>query len=197
LLKEKNDVFDKFKEFKALVENLTKRKIKTLRLDNGGEFTSEELKEYCKDVEIKREISTSYNPQQNGIVERKNQTIMEAVKTMIHDQYLHMHLWVEAVKTTVYVQNKIPHKVLENNTLEEIFSREKPKVNHFRIFVYHVFVHVPKETRTKLDPFEQKGIFVGYSYTSKTYRICILGHRKVEINRDVTFDENAAFSKSK
>jgi hypothetical protein len=94
-------------------------------------------------------------------------------------------------------ENKIPHKVLENNTLEEIFSREKPKVNHFRIFVYHVFVHVPKETRTKLDPFEQKGIFVGYTDTSKAYRIYIPSHWKVEINQDVTFNENASFSKSK
>jgi hypothetical protein len=63
LLKEKNEVFGKFKEFKALVENLTKRKIKTLRSDNGGEFTSEEFKEYSKKVGIKRELSTPYNPQ--------------------------------------------------------------------------------------------------------------------------------------
>jgi hypothetical protein len=63
LLKAKNEVFGKFKEFKALVENLTERKIKTLRSDNGGEFTSEEFKEYCKEVGIKRELSTPYNPQ--------------------------------------------------------------------------------------------------------------------------------------
>jgi transposase InsO family protein len=103
LLKAKNEVFGKFKEFKALVENLTERKIKTLRSYNGGEFTSEEFKEYCKEVEIKREISTPYNPQQHGIAERKNQIIMEEVKAMIHDQDLPMHLWAEAVKTSVYV----------------------------------------------------------------------------------------------
>jgi hypothetical protein len=125
LLKEKNEVFGKFKEFKALVENLTERKIKTLRSDNGGEFTSEEFKEYCKEVGIKRELSTPYNPQQNGVAERKNQTIMEAVKAMIHDQDLPMHLWEEATKTAVYVQNISPHKVLENKTPEEMFSGEK------------------------------------------------------------------------
>jgi hypothetical protein len=103
LLKEKNEVFGKFKDFKALVENLTERKINTLHSDNGGEFTSEEFKEYCKEVGIKREIYTPYNSQEIGIAERKNQTIMEAVKAMIHDQDLPMHMWAEAVKMTMYV----------------------------------------------------------------------------------------------
>jgi transposase InsO family protein len=103
LLKSKYGVFSKFKEFKALVEILSERKIKLLRLDNGGEDTSEEFANFCKDAEIKRELTTPYNPQQNSVAERKNRTIMEAVKTMIHDQDLPMHLWVEAAKTTVYV----------------------------------------------------------------------------------------------
>ena len=62
-----------------------------------------EFKAFYKEVGIKRELSTPYNPQQNGVVERKNQTIMEAVKAMIHDQDLPMHLWEEAARTTVYV----------------------------------------------------------------------------------------------
>jgi transposase InsO family protein len=103
LLKAKNEVFGKFKEFKALVENLREWKIKTLRSDNGGEFTSEEFKEYCKEVGIKRELSTPYNPQENGLAKRKNQMIMEAMKAMIHDQDLPMHLWAKATKTAVYV----------------------------------------------------------------------------------------------
>ena len=91
-LKSKYEVFGKFKEFKALVESLSKRKIKTLRSDNGGEYTSNEFGIFFKDVEIKRELTTPYNPQNNGVVERKNQTIMEAMKTMIHDQDLPMHI---------------------------------------------------------------------------------------------------------
>jgi transposase InsO family protein len=83
-------VFGKFKEFKALIENLSERKIKTLRSDNGGEYTSKEFVNFCKDVGIKRELTTPYNPQQNGVAERKNRTMMEAVKTMIHDQDLPM-----------------------------------------------------------------------------------------------------------
>jgi transposase InsO family protein len=78
-LKAKNEVFNKFKEFKALVENLSEKKINILRSDNGGEFTSDEFKALCKEVRIKRELSTPYNPQQNGVAERKNRTIMEAI----------------------------------------------------------------------------------------------------------------------
>jgi transposase InsO family protein len=141
LLKAKNEVFGKFKEFKALVENLTERKIKTLRSDNGGEFTLEEFKEYCKEVGIKRELSTPYNPQQNGVAKRKNRTIMEVVKAMIHDQDPPMHLWAEASKTAMYVHNRSPHKVLENKTPEEMFLGEKPKVSHLGIFGCLVFVH--------------------------------------------------------
>jgi transposase InsO family protein len=92
-LKSKDEVFNKFKEFKALIENLSERNIKTLRSDNGGEYTSKEFVNYCKDVGIKRDLTTPYNPQQNGVAEIKNRTIMEAVKTMIHDQDLPMCLW--------------------------------------------------------------------------------------------------------
>jgi len=67
-----------------------------LRLDNGGEFTSNEFNKICKKAGIKRELTSPYNPQQNGVAERKNRTITEAVKAMIHDQDLPMYLWAEA-----------------------------------------------------------------------------------------------------
>jgi len=111
-LKSKDEVLGKFKEFKALVENLSERKIKTLRSDNGGEYTSNEFGIFFIDVEIKRELATPYNPQQNGVEERKNRTIMEAVNTMIHDRDLPMHLSIEAARTTVYVQNRLSNSAL-------------------------------------------------------------------------------------
>ena len=111
-----------------------------------------EFKTFCKEVGIKREFSTPYNPQRNGVVERKDRTIMEAVKAMIHDQDLLMHLWAEAARTTVYVQNRSPHRVLGNKTPEEMFSGEKPKLGHLKIFGFPVYIHVPKEKRLKLEP---------------------------------------------
>jgi transposase InsO family protein len=86
-----------------LIENLSKRKIKILRSDNGGEYSSKEFINFCRDVGIKRELTTPYNTQQNGVDERKNRTIIEVVKTMIHDQDLPMCLWEEAAMAVVYV----------------------------------------------------------------------------------------------
>jgi transposase InsO family protein len=104
-LKNKDGVLAKFQEFKVQVENQTRRKIKILRLDNGGEYTSKEFNSFCIEAGIKREFTILYNPQQNGVAERKNRTIIEATKAMIHDQSLPMTLWEETCMTTVYVKN--------------------------------------------------------------------------------------------
>ena len=88
-----DEVFNKFKEFKALIENYTEKKINIFQSNNGGEFTSNGFKELCKDSGIKKELTTPYNPQQNGVEERKNRMIMEATRAMLHDQDLPMHLW--------------------------------------------------------------------------------------------------------
>ena len=125
-MKKKDEVFEIFKEFKALVENLSEKKIKILKSDNG-EFTSNEFNDYCKEVGIKRELTIPYNPQQNGVAERKNRSIMKVVKAMIHDPDLPMHLWAEAARTTVYVQNRISHSALGNKTPEEMFFGKKKR----------------------------------------------------------------------
>ena len=102
---------------------------------------------------------------------------MEAVKAMIHNQDLLMHLWAEATGTAVYVQNRSPHQGIGNKTLEEVFSGEKLEVSHLRIFGCPIFMHVPKDKRMKLEPLGRKGIFVGYNETSKAFRIYIPGFK--------------------
>jgi hypothetical protein len=86
---------------------------------------------------------------------------------MMYDQNLPLSLWVEVVSTAVYIQNKCLHKALEKKTPEEVFTGKKPSVDHLRIFGSPVYIHVPKEKRTKLEPTGKKGTFVGYSETSK------------------------------
>jgi len=87
-----------------------------------------------------------------------------------------------------YVQNRSPHRILGDNTPEEAFTGAKPVVSHLRIFGCPMYIHVPKDKRTKLDPSGNKGTFVGYSDTSKAYRIYIPRQRQIEVSRDVTFD---------
>ena len=93
-------------------------------------------------------------------------------------------------RTAVYVQNCTPHRLLENKNPKEVFSSKKLEFSHLRIFGYPVYIHIPKEKRTKLDPSGKKGIFVGYFESSKAYRIYFLGYKNIDISRDVTFDED-------
>jgi hypothetical protein len=99
--------------------------------------------------------------------------------------------------TDVYIQNNSPHKNLKNMTPEEAFTGVKPKVRHFKIFGCSIYIHVPKEKRTKLDPSGIKGTFVGYNESSKAYRIYIPCQRQIEVRRYVTFEEEIAFRRSK
>jgi hypothetical protein len=122
---------------------------------------------------------------------------MEVVKTTIHDQDLPMCLWAEATMAVVYVQNRLSHSALGLKTSEEMFTGKKLEVIHLKIFGYPVFIHIPKEKRNKLEPSGKKGIFVGYCEVSKAFRIYIPGHQHIEINRDVTFDEDATLKKSR
>jgi hypothetical protein len=196
LLKTKDEVFSKFQEFKEEIENLTNKKIKTLRINNGGEYTSKEFVAFCKSTGIRRELTVPHNPQQNGVAERKNRSIEETVKALLNDQGLSMFLWGEAAMTTIYVQNRSPHCILKDMTPEEDFLGKKPNVENLRIFGCPVYSHIPKDKRNKLEPSGKKGIFVGYSESSKAYRIYIPEQHKIEVSRDVTFNEKMAFKKS-
>ena len=97
----------------------------------------------------------------------------------------------------VYIQNRISHSALGNKTPEEKFSGEKPEVSHLKIFGCPVYIHIPKEKRTKLDYSGKKGLFIVYSEQSKAYQIYIPGYCQIELSRDVTFDEDTTFRKSK
>ena len=116
---------------------------------------------------------------------------------MIHYPDLPMYLWEEVARTTVYVHNRISHGILRNKTPEEMFTGENPEVSNLKIFGCSVYINIPKEKRSKLDPSRKKGLFVGYSEQSKAYQIYILGYRQIEISRDVTFDEDTTFRKSR
>jgi hypothetical protein len=107
-----------------------------------------------------------------------------------------MFLWAEACNTTTYIQNWCPHMILQDKTLGEAFTGVKLEVSHFCIFGCPVYIRVPVEKRTKLEPFNKKGLFVGCSETSKAYKVYILEKRKTIVSRDVKFEEDFASRKS-
>jgi hypothetical protein len=115
-------------------------------------------------------------------------TICEAAKAMRFDQDLSNSLWTEATSTAVYIQNRCPHAILKDKTPKEVFSGIKPEVGHLRIFGCPLYIHVPKKKRTKIEP---------SCKNSKAYRIYVPCQRQIEVSRDVTFHEEAAFKKSR
>jgi len=121
-MKSKDEVFRVLQELKVEVENQTRKRIKILRSNNGGEYTSKELIAFCKESGIKKELIVPYNPQQNGVAKRKNRSIEEYMKAMMHDQDVPMFLWGEATKIVVYILNRSHHKIMEDKTLEEAFT---------------------------------------------------------------------------
>jgi len=150
LLRTKGEVFDKFKEYKALVDNQTDMKIKTFRSNNGGEFVSKKFDNFWHECGIQRQTSAPYTPQQNGVAERANRTIMECVRSMIPTQGLDLEFWAEAVNTVVYIKNQCPTKAFESKTPQEAWTGRKPNVSHLRVFGCKAFAHILDEKKSKL-----------------------------------------------
>ncbi|GKA91411.1 retrovirus-related pol polyprotein from transposon RE1 [Tanacetum coccineum] len=125
-MKEKSQVFEIFKKFKNFVEKQTGSFIKILRSDQGKEYNSKELDKFCEDKGMHKQLTSRYTPQQNGVFERKNQTIVEIAKSMMHEKGLPKSFWVEAVYTAVYLLNRSPTKALDNKTPLEAWNGRKP-----------------------------------------------------------------------
>lgn len=120
MLKRKSDALDSFKKFKALAETEKNSQIGCLRTDQGGEFTSNSFSDFCEENGIRRQFSSPYSPQQNGVVERRNQTIMNMVKSMLKTKNFSKNFWGEAVNTTTYLLNCSPTKSLDGKLLMKL-----------------------------------------------------------------------------
>jgi transposase InsO family protein len=190
-MRQKSEVFIIFKKFKAFVEKQSGRFIKMLRSDRGKEYTSNEFQKFCEDEGVERQLTVGYTPQQNGVSERKNQTVMEMAKSMLFEKGLPKAFWPEAVNTAVYLMNRCPTKAIWKKTPFEAWSGRTPSVNHLKVFGCVCYAQIPKQKRTKLEETSEKCVFIGYSSMSKGYRLYNLKTNKVIISRDVVFDEKA------
>ena len=189
-LKNKNEVLEKFKTWKTLVERQSEHKIKTFRSDNGGEFTSKAFDETLHRDGIERQTSAPYTPQQNGVAERANRTLVEMARAMIHAQGLTYEFWAEAVCNATYIRNRCPTKAVHNMTPEEAWSGKKPHVSHLRVFGCVAFAKVPDEKRSKLDAKAIKCLMLGYCEGTKAYRLICLDSKKIIKSPHVTFFED-------
>ena len=189
-LKTKDQVFECFLAWKALVEKATKRKVRTFRTDNGGEYTSTQFKNYLKGEGIRHELTIPKTPEQNGVSERLNRTLVEMARSMLLDSKLPKKFWAEAVSTADYLKNRSPSKAL-NMTPYEAWYGSKPRVNRLRVFGCDAYTHIPKDERTKFDSKTRKCIMVGYGTVTKGYRLYDMKEKKIIRSRDVHFNESA------
>lgn len=170
-LKSKSDVFQALQNFVIMMENQTGRKTKIIQSDNGKEFVNATIDEFLKKRGIIRRLTIPYYPQQNGVAERRNHTLVEMARCLLLQSGLPPSFWAEAVNTANYIRNRCPSKSLDGRTPFEALSEKIPDVSHFRKFGQRVFVLCNKPGIGKLDSRGVTGIFVGYSDSSKGYRI--------------------------
>ena len=187
-LKHISEVFAKFKEFEGIITNDSGFKIGRLRTDNGGEDISSEFEEYLKFKGICHEVTVPYTPEQNGVAERLNCTLIEAARSMISHAKLNSSYWGEAVATAAYVRNRTVTTATGTTPYERWYNR-KPDVSNLKVFSCIVYAHIPDAVRQKLDMKAVKVRFVGYSTHPRGYRLLTEATKKVIIRRDVTFNE--------
>ncbi|GAA0141429.1 transmembrane signal receptor [Lithospermum erythrorhizon] len=189
LLTNKSDAFERFKEFKIMVEKETNEHICCLRTDRGGEYTSNDFNIFCRENGIKRHMTTTYTPQQNGVAERKNRTVMNMVRTMLVVKNMPRSFWPETVLWTFHVLNRCPTLSVKNMTPQQAWNGIKPSLSHFRIWGCIAHAHVNKVHIDKLDKRSIKCIFLGISEGTKGYRLYDVDAKKVIISKDVVFEE--------
>ncbi|GKA04178.1 putative ribonuclease H-like domain-containing protein [Tanacetum coccineum] len=186
----KDETSEIFKNFIKEIENLVDNKVKIIRSDNGTEFKNKFMDDFCREKGIKREYSVAKTPQQNGVAERRNRTLIEAARTMLADSKLPTTFWAEAVSTTCYVQNRVLVVKPHNKTPYELFRCFKPALSFMRPFGCHVTILNTLDSLGKFDGKSDKGFFFGYSLSSKVFRVYNTRTRRVEENLRIVFLEN-------
>ncbi|KAG8478019.1 hypothetical protein CXB51_027833 [Gossypium anomalum] len=162
------------------------KQIKYLRTDNGLEFCSDEFNRLCKSEGIMRHLTVRHTPQQNGVAERMNRTIMEKVRCMFSNANLPKSFWVEAASTACFLINRSPSVAVEKKTPEEVWSGNPANYSDLKIFGCPTYAHVDNG---KLEPRSIKCVFLGYKAGVKGYKLWCPKNRKVVISRDVIFYE--------
>ncbi|GJZ58785.1 putative ribonuclease H-like domain-containing protein [Tanacetum coccineum] len=178
------------KFFITRVENLIDQRVKVIRCDNETKFKNKEMNQFCERKGIEREFSIARTPQQNRVAERKNKTLIEAVRTMLADSKLPTTFWAETVNTACYVQNRVLVTKPHNKTPYELFLGRKPALGFMRPFGCPVTILNTIDHLGKFDGKADEGFFVGYSINSKAFRVFNNRTRIVEENLHIQFSEN-------
>ncbi|KAH9689155.1 Integrase catalytic domain-containing protein [Citrus sinensis] len=186
-MRAKDEVLEIFVKWKKLVETQTGRKIKVLRYDNEGEYTSDPFLQVCQNEGIKRHFTVRHTLQQNGVAERMNRTLLEKVWCMLSNAGLDKKFWAESVNYASHLVNRLPSAAIGGKTLMEMWSGKYAQdYDSLRIFGCPSYYHVKDG---KLDSRATKTIFVGFKGGVKGFKLWDLEDKKFMCSKDVTFDE--------
>ena len=197
LLKEKSEAFEKFKTFKVLAEQETHTELKNLRTDRGGEFCSREFQAYCERNDIKRHLTGPYSPQQNGVVERHNRTLLEVIRSILKHMNLPNHLWGEAIRHCTYLINRVVTRSLEGTTPYEDLKSRKPNLSHVKVFGCVCYARIERAGRKNLDDRSRTLVHLGIEPGSKAYRLFDPLSKCIVVSRDVVFEEEKSLNWTK
>jgi hypothetical protein len=195
LIRTKDEALDRFKLFKAEVENLFNCKIKSLS-DRGGEYFNNDFDCFFYDNCIIHERTTPYTPLQNSVAERKNRTLMDMVNAMLDHSGLLENLWGEAIFSTIHILKRVSSKRNDMSPYELWFKR-KPNLNYFKLWGCIAYVRLLDLKRSKLGPRTSKCVFIDYASRNKAYRFLELDSNVIIESRDAEFFESNTIKNSK
>lgn len=188
MLKSKSEIFNVFKEFKALIENQTGRKIKCLQSDNGKKYINREFNDFLKREGIRHRLTVTHTPEQNGVAERRNRILVKMARYLLIQSNLSPSFWKEAINTANYIRNRYPTSNLGGKAPHEKWTGDT-NVGYFQDFDCSVYFLDRNPNKEKFQSRSKKGIFVGYTENFKAYRIWIPDEHRIDITKDVEFME--------
>ncbi|GKC66267.1 putative ribonuclease H-like domain-containing protein [Tanacetum coccineum] len=193
-LRTKDETPEIIKNFIARVQLNYNAKVHKIRTDNGTEFKNATLKAHYEKLGIMQQFLIARTPQQNGVVERRNRTLVEAARTMLIFSRLPEFLWAEAVSTACFTQNRSIIHTRYNKTPYELLHGRKPNVEYFHVFGSLCYPTNDRDDLGKMKPKADIGIFIGYSKTSRGFRIYNRRTKKIMETIHVKFDELTAMA---
>jgi hypothetical protein len=188
-LQVKSETQGTLKRFLRIAQNEFELKVKKIRSDNGSEFKNLQVEEYLEEKGIKHEFSAPYTPQKNGVVERKNKTLIDMARTMLREYKTPKQFWSEAVNTACHAINRLYLHRLLKKTSYELLTGNKPNVSYIRVFGSKCYILVKKGRHPKFAPKAVEGFFLGYDSNTKMYRVFNKSSGLVEVSSGIVFDE--------
>jgi transposase InsO family protein len=165
----------------------------TLRTDRGGEFTGRNFTEHCSRHSVQRHLTAPYTPEQNGVVERRNQSVLGMARSMLKAMSMSSWFWGEVVITAVFILNRSPTQSVDEMTPYDVWHGVKPSVSYFRTFGCVAHVKQGSKHLGKLQDRSTMMVFIGYEPGSKAWRFYNPALRRVHVSRDAVFEEDRAW----